>query len=96
MTDYDKVFKQMDEVFKEVDNVFKKVDKIMEEVEVQVVRKQEVGPWQEWFAWHPVKVHGKRKWMKKVFRRRINTYVDMDDWTRYEYGTVFDAIKDPK
>lgn len=102
MKDYDKVFKQMDNAFKEVDNAFKEVDKVFKEVDsimvkaTIVARKEEVGPWKEWFAWYPVKVHGKRKWMKKVFRRKINTYVDMDDWSRYEYGTVFDAIKDPK
>ena len=59
-----------------------------------VARKMIKGPWQQWFAWYPVKVHDKRVWLKTVYRRWINTYVDMDDWTRYEYGTVFDILKD--
>ena len=66
----------------------------MEEInETFVPRKQEIGVWQEWFAWRPVKVKGKRVWLKKVFRRCINTYVDHDDWKRYEYGTAFDVIR---
>ena len=56
-------------------------------------RKQIVGQWKEWFAWRPVLVKGKRVWLKKVYRRKINTYVDMEDWARYEYGTVFDVLR---
>jgi hypothetical protein len=58
-----------------------------------VARKVEVLPWAPWFAWRPVKIHGKRVWLKSIFRRCINTYVDQDNWTRYEYGTAFDVIK---
>ena len=58
-----------------------------------VARKTEVLPWEKWFAWRPVLVHGKRTWFKTVYRRCINTYVDMDDWKRYEYGTLFDIIR---
>ena len=58
-----------------------------------VPRKQTVHPWEEWYAWRPVKIHGKQVWLKSVFRRCINTYVDMDDWKRYEYGTAFDVIR---
>lgn len=58
-----------------------------------IARKIDVSPWQEWFAWRPVKVNGKRVWLKRVFRRCVNTYVDHDDWKRYEYGTAFDAIR---
>ena len=58
----------------------------------QVYRKIEVLPWEQWFAWHPVKVNGKRVWLKTVYRRCINTYVDFDDWSRYEYGNLFDII----
>lgn len=25
-------------------------------------------PWEEWFAWHPVKAGGKYYWMTKVYR----------------------------
>lgn len=58
-----------------------------------IARKIKVYEWHEWFAWRPVKVHGKRVWLKRVFRRCINTYVDHDDWKRYEYGTAFDVIR---
>ena len=57
-------------------------------------RKVTIGMWNKWFAWYPVKVHGQRTWLKTVYRRKINTYVDMEDWARYEYGTIFDILKD--
>lgn len=57
-----------------------------------VPRKVETMPWQQWFAWRPVKINGRRVWLKTIYRRSLNTYVDMDDWTRYEYGTIFDVI----
>lgn len=59
-----------------------------------IARKIEYSSWCEWFAWHPVKVHGNRVWLKTVYRRKINTYVDMDNWARYEYGTIFDVLTD--
>lgn len=58
-----------------------------------VPRKAEMHPWEQWYAWRPIKVNGKRVWLKKVYRRCINTYVDHDDWKRYEYGTIFDVLK---
>lgn len=58
-----------------------------------IARKIETLPWTKWWAWHPVRVHGRRVWLKPVYRRCINTYVDMDDWTRYEYGTILDVLK---
>jgi hypothetical protein len=60
-----------------------------------VYRMIDAGPWEIWFAWRPVKtVTGERVWLKKVYRRCINTYVDHDDWTRYEYGNIFDVLKE--
>jgi len=60
-----------------------------------IARKIEIMPWNIWFAWHPVKtVSGERIWLKKIYRRCINTYVDHDDWTRYEYGNIFDVINE--
>jgi hypothetical protein len=59
-----------------------------------VPRKQTASPWKPWFAWRPVKINGEYVWMTKVFRRCINTYVDMDNWERYEYGTLFDVLKE--
>ena len=61
-----------------------------------VPRKTIKNPWKKWFAWRPVKIHGKRVWFKTVYRRCINTYVDMDDWEHFEYGTLFDVLKDAK
>ena len=58
-----------------------------------VARKIEISPWQPWFAWRPVKIRGGKVWLRKIYRRSINTYVDMDNWTQYEYGTIFDVIK---
>ncbi len=49
-------------------------------------------PWEKWFAWYPVKVNYKRTWLKTVYRRSIFSYVDMDEWQRYEYGTIFDVM----
>ena len=50
-------------------------------------------PWKPWFAWRPVTtVSGKRVWWTTIYRRIVNTYVDYDDWTRYEYGNLFDVI----
>ena len=58
-----------------------------------VARKVVMSPWKKWFAWRPVKIRDKRVWMRKIYRRSINTYVDQDNWTRYEYGDIFDVIK---
>lgn len=58
-----------------------------------VARKIETSPWSPWFAWRPVKIRGGRVWLRTVYRRCINTYVDHDNWKRYEYGTIFDVIK---
>ena len=58
-----------------------------------VARKIIKGAWRPWFAWHPVKIQGRRVWMTTVYRRTIDTYVDTNFWQRYEYGTLFDVIK---
>ena len=58
-----------------------------------VYRKVIYLSWEPWFAWYPVQVHGERVWLTTVYRRCVNTYADMDNWTRYEYGTVFDVLK---
>lgn len=60
-----------------------------------VARKIKMSPWRIWFAWRPVyTVNNERVWGKRVYRRKINTYVDHDDWTRYEYGNIFDVLKE--
>ena len=50
--------------------------------------------WKSWYAWRPVCIKGKWAWLKKVYRREIpKTYVNHDDWTNYEYGDIFDVLK---
>lgn len=51
-------------------------------------------PWEQWFAWHPVKVHGKRKWMTTVWRRVRRYREDVNIYAGYEYGNMFDVIRD--
>jgi len=59
-----------------------------------VARKIEIESWHIWFAWKPVTtINGERVWLKKIYRRQIVSYVDMDDWMHYEYGNIFDIIK---
>lgn len=52
--------------------------------------------WEPWFAWYPVKIHGKRKWMTKVWRRVAMVRDDMQIYATYEYGNIFDVIKGEK
>lgn len=51
------------------------------------------GPWEPMFAWKPVKdIHGKRHWLKKIYRRELNQYVyPPQGW---EYGNMFDVLRD--
>lgn len=50
-------------------------------------------PWEEWFAWRPVKtVGGKWYWWKTVYRKHANTYVDYDNWDWYFYADDFDIL----
>ena len=60
----------------------------------QVYRKVVTLSWEKWFAWYPVKIHSRRVWLKTVYRRSIHSYADLDDWQRYEYGTIFDILKE--
>lgn len=52
--------------------------------------------WQPWYAWRPVRIKGKWYWLTQVYRHKINTYVNHDDWAQYEYGDDFDILKDSK
>ena len=56
--------------------------------------KRAHAPWRAWFAWHPVRVHGRWTWLTTVYRYRTNNYVNHDDWARYQYGTFFDVMRD--
>ena len=57
-------------------------------------RKLTKNPWRGWYAWRPIKLHGEWIWFEWVFRRRITAYVDMDNWSYYQYGNIFDVIQD--
>lgn len=62
----------------------------------RVYRKVIRLPWEKWFAWRPVKIHGRHAWLRTVYRRTTICYVDIDDWQEVEYATLFDLLKDPK
>ena len=62
----------------------------------QVYRKVIMLPWEKWFAWRPVKVHGRYVWLKTIYRRTTVCYVDIEDFKAVEYGTLFDVLKDSK
>lgn len=52
-------------------------------------------PWTPWFAWYPVKdLQGNWHWLKRIYRKVGNTYVDQDDWTWYYYATIFHVLAD--
>jgi hypothetical protein len=51
------------------------------------------GPWEPVFAWKPVRdIHGRRLWLKSIFRREKNRMV----WPPqgWEYGTMLDVLRD--
>lgn len=50
-------------------------------------------PWEPWFAWHPVKVHGHWTWLKTVYRKPVWAMSDTFN-TYYAYGTILDILRD--
>ena len=53
--------------------------------------------WEKWVAWYPVKIDNKYKWMSTVYRREIKRYGDQRMMSpEYEYGTLFDVLKEDK
>lgn len=59
----------------------------------RIYRKVVRLPWEKWFAWRPVKIHGRYVWLKTVYRRTTLKYIDTDKWQHIEYGTLFDVLK---
>lgn len=52
------------------------------------------SPWKKTFALWPVTTVGKeRVWLSRIYKRRVDIYVDNDRERRIEYGTLFDIIK---
>lgn len=55
------------------------------------------GEWQQWYAWCPVKtIHGEWVCREDVFRRKAapNSYTDTGEKIKYEYGNIFDVLKE--
>ena len=56
------------------------------------------GNWHKWFAWYPVKVNSKLKWLVKVYRRPTfhydSDYTQGGLYSQWKYGTLFDILKD--
>lgn len=52
-------------------------------------------PWEKWFAWRPVKINNKWRWLKPVYRRH-HAGIWWSDRRSWEYGTIFDVLKDAK
>lgn len=52
------------------------------------------SPWEEWYAWHPVKdIHGERHWLKKIYRRYSwAKSTEQPFGKEYDYGTIFDVL----
>ena len=110
MKDLDRIFKDMNKIFEDTDRAFKKVDadmnrvfndmdrifkqaeKVMNETFVATEAKPE--PWQKWFAWHPVTIKGRRRWMKTVYRRTKLKFGDQRLTHEWEYGDMFDVLKE--
>ena len=54
-----------------------------------------VGPQVVWirvFAWQPVRINKHWYWLRSIYRRERNKYVYPHQG--YEYGTLFDVIRD--
>lgn len=52
--------------------------------------------WAKWFAWYPVRVHGKLVWLRTVYFRASKTRL-LDGYgvkVGIEYGTIFDVLND--
>lgn len=56
-------------------------------------------PWHSWFAWHPVTIHGKSVWLKRVYRRADAVRWPTDSMSSYYsgwiYGDIFDVLSTP-
>lgn len=52
--------------------------------------------WTKWFAWYPVRVHGKLVWLKTVYFRtsKIRLLNGNGMKVGLEYGTIFDVLND--
>lgn len=84
-------------MFKNIDSKhLKRYNVIVDEInESYTPREQKKVSWEKWFAWKPIRdIHGKRHWMTKVYRRKFSGPAPWHSEPRYEYGTIFDVLKD--
>jgi len=57
------------------------------------------GAWHKWFAWFPVKLCGKSqwwyrwRWLTTVYRRELLTRSDMEIYSLWIYGDLFDVLR---
>jgi len=57
-----------------------------------IIPEPHIIPWEKWWAWRPVKnIHGQWQWGKTVYRRQ--PWLD-NNYPGYEYGTLFDVLKE--
>lgn len=100
-------FQDLEDAFKSVDRSFKKVDQDMTKIFSDMNRvfdrmsssmdkasSPKRYPWEKWFAWYPVKVKGKVQWMKYVYRRINMKYSNSRMKNQWEYGDMFDILKE--
>lgn len=55
------------------------------------------GEWKQWYAWCPVKtIHGEWICRETVYRRKASPslYDENDNKIKYEYGNIFDVLKE--
>lgn len=88
------LIKDMDRIFQDMDKAFKQMEKHMEEAMESVQAEAKPEPWEKWFAWHPVTIKGKRRWMKSVYRRTKLKYGDQRLYHEWEYADLFDVLKE--
>lgn len=56
--------------------------------------------WKKHFALTPILIHGKKYWLTTVYRRKISSMWRAGKFTKekikdvYEYGTIFDVMKE--
>ena len=51
-----------------------------------------IQPWVKWWAWYPVRVHGHWVWGKTIYRKQ--PWLAHNNYPGYEYGTLFDVLRD--
>lgn len=54
-----------------------------------------ISDWEPYFPLFPVKrKDGKRAWFTRIYRRRVMVYTGFIDEPEWQYGTIFDVLRD--